>query len=536
MSSPPSPARPRSPNASDARASYPAPDLDEEATRYEPGQRFTIQPYNPVRPHGTQFYGPPPRDAIPPGGLRGFDPGAPVPEDTSADLEIIHPLSVSNGGRAQIVACEMIRSPKTSRDSHAPFPSSQGKDNKPSRQRFAAKMYDWAFQASDIFGASPEEAVEGIFSREDAVLRRLYDKNLTGNPHLAPQYYGSWATEFIIDGGDSGTLYRCVGLILIELVEGSSMEDMCSRDETWGYLIPSLKPRKLHTGSEGPIKFECNKKEALKSITRQLLDGSVRHFHVGVDHNGAHPQDLFVTMRDHGRDTDEPRLVMLGYSLSVVYRETTLGRIPDNGVHCIELLEFPPHPYERFSVGAIPFHVGWFPDPPSAWVEEGVDPIDPAKFEDHNVEFDNFLLSEEGFGPLVDKSKEEGGRYSTFKVLKGNKAKMEAEEAERYTRHLRKQAEERELEESLESMSDSSIEPSVPEINTSIDKRDQTETESRPGLGLPATETSSITLQQDEPETGHQHELTGFVRNILQRSMDMFSDCKENPMMEEEAG
>ncbi|TDZ22112.1 hypothetical protein Cob_v005120 [Colletotrichum orbiculare MAFF 240422] len=364
--------------------------------------KLDLLPYRAAEPHGlTQYPENPPPPNLPPGWLRGFNPYREC-RNEQATILIEDWTSAGDGRRAQILLCSIVKTP--ARDTSA---SAGEHCALPSKGCVSAKIFDPEFYPGDD-GApySNSEQADGNLSREAGALSHLFKKGLTGYPHLAPQYYGTWATRFKVGEDDAGRpKYRCVGLVLTEFIDGFSLDEICTRNAD-GYLV--APPGKLDFGIRGARKWQGFDKEFRQEIIGYALDGIVKHLHVGVEHHDFDPRNVFVTLINGEENADRARAVLLDYTLSQVWIKTKQGRESGYGEHILELLPHPPHPAERFSVTAMQFFVGWFPSPDREWSAEDQDYTGPEF--DNETEFKDWLI--EAFGPL-----HEDRRYSSFEAI-----------------------------------------------------------------------------------------------------------------------
>ncbi|TDZ65890.1 hypothetical protein CTRI78_v003398 [Colletotrichum trifolii] len=370
---------------------------------------LTLNPYRPAEPHGlTQYSEIPPPAGVPPGCLRGFDPSEATSE-FQATLRLDDWINVKDGQRAQIILGPVLKAP-------AKYDPWRDHARLPSRGSVAAKIFDPEFYPGDR-GApySNSEQADGNLSREAGALSHLYKKGLTGYPHFAPQYYGSWAIKWKVGEDEKGEpKYRWVGLVLMEFIDGFSIADSCTRSPN-GYLVPRPGAFDFGLAERGICKFQELDKDFRKKVIKLALDGVVRHLHVGVEHHDFDPRNVFVTMIRGDDLADRTRAVLLDYTLSQVWIKTKQGRESGYGEHILELLPHPPHPAERFSVTAMQFFVGWFPSPDREWSAEDQDYTGPEF--DNETEFKDWLF--EAFGPL-----HEDGRYSSFEAIPHLKKKQ----------------------------------------------------------------------------------------------------------------
>ncbi|TKW51919.1 hypothetical protein CTA1_2946 [Colletotrichum tanaceti] len=407
-----------------------------EFARYDPGEKLTLYPYKPVEPYGLPQYSKPKSfyyEVKGLGRIRNFDPAKAheTPPKQQARIGIVKSLSGGIKSGAQVLLCKVTKAPDECKHLHAPFPGNPRK--RPSQQApslLVAKVFDsMFFPGTDEFLTTlygNEAYAEQTLSREAGALSYLYqrglpadpsakgknrqknDNSVTGHPHLVPQYYGSWAVRFDMGEDDKGdTRYRCAALVLMEYVEGHAMEDLCTRDKRSGFLRPNPTPITFHRYQDAS---GISQKRTLKltegvrlKIFRDFIHEIVCHMHIGVQHPGCKPRSLLVTLRNHGaregvRELDEPRMVMLDYNLTEVWRKTRQGRKEGQSQHCLETLPLPPHPLERCSPEGFGNFIGWFN---AKWTLG---------------EFQDWLRKE--FGELEEGSEEGSkGKYSTFKTL-----------------------------------------------------------------------------------------------------------------------
>lgn len=369
-----------------------------DSDHYRPGSILNITKYRPVQPHGTSQYFPNP----PPGpDLRHFDPHRYFLKDEHLELEVLERLSENPG--PQVFRCKIIALPSpeyTNSDTDVKLPVPQ--------TQVVAKVFDqklWPeYNGTPI---SNIELAEGALSRESCVYQHLYRKNLTGPPHLTAQYYGTWAVRFAVGKTPKGRVqYKTVALILMEYIDGYSIEDLCNRDE-YGNLVPDDElPLEFHQSDTGrPVLLDINHNTRME-VLRQLIDGNVKHMHTGVMDGDYEPRHVYITMRDGTRDLDKPRTVLFDLSRARLWSTTKNAKDAADGIHCFELVPHPIHPYEVVSAPALGDFAGWFP---REWFDEAVDG-DASK-----GKFREWLL--EAFGPL-----QEGPRYSTCAAVERAKA------------------------------------------------------------------------------------------------------------------
>ncbi|KAK2764644.1 hypothetical protein CKAH01_04809 [Colletotrichum kahawae] len=110
---------------------------------------------------------------------------------------------------------------------------------------------------------------------EATMYQHLYDNNLTGYPHLAPQYYGAWV--FPNEGQSENVFARdkYTALIVMEYIDGVSMEELGTRDmsdDCIGPLELSTSPVAVHRTPPHMLQMDVQSRLDLFKI---LLDGVV---------------------------------------------------------------------------------------------------------------------------------------------------------------------------------------------------------------------------------------------------------------------
>ncbi|KAF5522506.1 hypothetical protein CGCA056_v006373 [Colletotrichum aenigma] len=353
----------------------------------------------PVRPYGTPAY-------HSPRGVRNFDAKADIAK-TQAKVQIEEVIRVGPDRESQIFSCKILEAPVEERPAFYQSPLSLIPKNKNSQARrppltrkLVAKVYDSTWLPSCFVSPSPDT---GYFSREHAAYAYYRWNKKTGYPHTMPQFYGGWVAKVKYGTNMTGEpQFKYVGLILIEYIDGRSIEDLCFREDIEEGYIGELCPYEFSFGISGEgnqmrrVTFDEKNRQLVIQI---MLHGICQGFQLGVEHHNLSPENVFVTLRNGTQDLEELRVVFLDH-------EDT------------QKLPFPTHPRERCSVKGLTEFQGWWP--PSGHGR----PADEVE-----KEFKQWLLSEEVFGPLdeatdkkdLDKPDEmrpyANKRYSTFDTL-----------------------------------------------------------------------------------------------------------------------
>ncbi|KAK1590664.1 uncharacterized protein LY79DRAFT_659277 [Colletotrichum navitas] len=393
--------------------------LNRESRRYTPGQMLTLLPLVPAPPHGLPHL-PSLEKKLPKGQVRNFDSTTTFSLRDVARVEVLELIKGGVGRGIQLVLCKVVKAPTNTqsggvRNSYKSF----DKEMKVVLKVFDPVLFpqaeDWDVRHGKM---SEDDWADELLSREANALQHLYNKGITGHPHPAPQYHGTWAMEFEFKDLHD-VRKRHVGAVLMEYIEGASMESMCDRkivydddgdDDDWRVLmVPNnafLSPPSSQDGKSGVSFSDLS---ARLKVFRTLLDGCVSFLHAGIDRNTFLARDIFLTLGNNGVDLEEPRVVFLDYSYSVVWSDTTTSKqgradeydgmfpkVPSHYLlneHPLQQLPRPPHPAWKYNARNLSQFAGWFPP---EWMDR------PGDLKD---------WLEKEFGELVE------GKYSTYKTL-----------------------------------------------------------------------------------------------------------------------
>ncbi|KXH55037.1 hypothetical protein CNYM01_03437 [Colletotrichum nymphaeae SA-01] len=233
-------------------------------------------------------------------------------------------------------------------------------------------------------------------SREAGAYKELHGYNLTGYPHLAPQYYGCWTTRLISYSPEFEGMTRHVGLVLIEYIQGTSIRDLCRHgaDEV---LIPPKGRICVHT--DGPDSFNFTEDKRL-DILALLLAGVVEQVYKGVWHEYVEPENVLVTMRNKSAILETPRVALIAYDIC------TIDSKCKKPMNRWERFPHTPHPSKCFDLAKLYGLGGWWPlkweekveegelSPFEAWLLERFGPLDSDKYSYKVVYRRQWLLRE----------------------------------------------------------------------------------------------------------------------------------------------
>ncbi|KAK1672719.1 hypothetical protein BDP55DRAFT_634728 [Colletotrichum godetiae] len=372
--------------------------LQEGFERYKPRTTVTLCPREPGISYGLPEYGPGIRPESNEWRLPNFNPTIDQP-DHEAQVEIIECLKGGIEGRALV--------PSIRHDTHHP----------PTRGlRVVLKVFDSAFfpQQLGIFlrEHAPSDLPSQLLSREANAYEYFYNQGMTGNPHMTRRW-------------------RCAGAVLIEHIQGQSLEKICKRHES-GALIPdqAMLPFPDSASDQGGG-LQLKNLPSRLNIFKQIVHGGVCFKHVGADltsFDGFIPRNMFLTFdNDSQLALENVRPVLLDYSRCVIWsqsRQGTHGRldevypdappIPSRYVldkSPMQRLPRPPHPLIIYN------HVSWLQD------FEGWCPVDWMERE--SDKFEVWVKSEFG-------EPEQQRTYSTVKMLEEKMQEVWNVDQERY--------------------------------------------------------------------------------------------------------
>jgi len=193
------------------------------------------------------------------------------------------------------------------------------------------------------------------YSREAAAYDYLHTRGLTGS--FAPQYYGSWTltlpVSFTGQGGQFRATQREVRLVLIEYLEGTTLQNVFTRNQP------------LSADSDGDERDASHLPEEYRlEVLAQICDGIVRQHRVGLGQCDWAARNVIVVPDPHratlpagpaGTAAPRPRIVLIDYNNSVIRAHTKRGHV--GIVH-----DLPPNPAKLFWNESYPELRGWIPE------------------------------------------------------------------------------------------------------------------------------------------------------------------------------
>ncbi|KAI3531019.1 hypothetical protein CSPX01_14447 [Colletotrichum filicis] len=216
-------------------------------------------------------------------------------------------------------------------------------------------------------------------SREAGTYEHLWIHDKTGYPHLAPQYYGSWAIELATTNPVVEDKQRFARAIAMEYIEGSSIEEICRRTIETYQLVP--RDQANPTLADG-TKWFCGWELRLKTL-KDLVDGYMDFLHVGVS-MGLDPQNIILTGKLGDRKLESPRVVAVDYVNALVDDQ----RKTPHKVY--QPHKMPPHPWGEVSLRKLELFSGWIPHHWTArqfegWLHHVYGPLDNPDYTDPRI-------------------------------------------------------------------------------------------------------------------------------------------------------
>lgn len=332
----------------------PPADPDKPAFPYRPqtGRPLDIRGHDAPKPFGHKLYAPlaGTREQVrdtklktttqtalvvehPPSEPTAITPAA----SRTARLTITGTIAAADGRGAQVVACLIEE------------PAAKTPGAKPRTYTAVAKIYDalyYPFMHKEYAGIplDPTYQADMDYTREAAALKHLTDAKgqLEG---FTPLYFGSWT--FSLDVRYKGKIVkRPVRLILMEKLTGASM-------------LSLYRPER--PGPDAESNAHYIKEDWRLAVLARLLEGEVRQHHGGVDQWDMAARNVYLVppkgqaALNPGAGT--PRVVLIDYNNSIVWKETTIGALPDQQPNA----KLPPSPMWKYWDQSLPEFCGWYP-------------------------------------------------------------------------------------------------------------------------------------------------------------------------------
>ncbi|KAF4778854.1 hypothetical protein HER10_EVM0011550 [Colletotrichum scovillei] len=365
--------------------------LFEHESIYSPGRRLLLRSHKPLPPYGSHLYPLPDgwtsRDMMisdeekafslrrlvfhPNNAPKTIDKNNQDDHAASMEVEIIRMIGGSPGEGyrpgPQKLLCKVVASPSPAapneREHEIPFEG----------QLLFLKVFDPLFWHTII--GIPKRLTkvtvqaDSAFSDEFGAYNRLFEKELTGFPHVAPQFYGGWTTAVKSICSSFTDCTRDVAVLATEFIDGTSFHHLFSLDGPISEVV------ELHNSAGSRGSFAADQDGRMK-IIEQLLGGTVSQEYTGVDHCEVYPENVIIIMRNKGESLDEPRAVLVGYGRALV------DDLRTRPAKMWEYYPLEPHPILRCGWPRWKFFAGWIP---AAWAS-------PPGKEDHVPLFNQWVV------------------------------------------------------------------------------------------------------------------------------------------------
>ncbi|CAI0654963.1 unnamed protein product [Colletotrichum noveboracense] len=325
--------------------------------------------------------------------LDNFTPEVRCEDDEMAKLDIVDVISGGLKHSRQYLLCKATNTPRGT-NAYAPIPAFNDK-----KQYVVALVQDRVCYG-DLFS---EEAGQKLFQRS-AVQQRIHERTKTGFGTINPEYYGTWILETIDDAESLPGRKRHVGVILMEHLEGQTIEQLCTREwapkDEEGDLIPPSRPI-LRSAADGSITLlDVTDVKVRNEIVMHIMHGMVTNAHVGAYLTGPVASNFMIVFRRGGELLTKPQAVIINNLCTQMHIWRNGRKYSHENLY--ELVEKPLHPFDRFWTGGdLELLDGWHD---LSWRLE------------YRVKFEAWMLRQFG---LMDES-EENRRYCTEDDLQEN--------------------------------------------------------------------------------------------------------------------
>ncbi|KAI3550096.1 hypothetical protein CABS01_10545 [Colletotrichum abscissum] len=265
--------------------------------------------------------------------------------DNSLRIEVVRVLSGGHGRGNQVVLVKILHMPSC--DPKFPLPDKE--------ELAVAKIFDPLFYSTSFPEDLPfwkdTSRADMRLSREAGAYKELHEKDLTGYPHLAPQYYGCWTTCLTSYSPDCEGKTRHVGLVLLEYIEGSSIQAICRHDDD-DVLVPPTQRTYLVPNGPDSIHFDLEKR---LDILAQLIEGTIKQIYKGVWHDYVEPENVLISMRNKSTLLETQRVCLISYDICMI--DSKLRDPVDRWSR----FPHPPHPTKCFDLDRFHSFGGWWP-------------------------------------------------------------------------------------------------------------------------------------------------------------------------------
>ncbi|KAJ0335805.1 hypothetical protein COL922a_008762 [Colletotrichum nupharicola] len=214
------------------------------------------------------------------------------------------------------------------------------------------KVYDplfwWATDLLDIY-FKVKATADMAFCDEVGAYSFLQEKGLTGFPHLAPEFFGSWTAAVTSSNPKYEGQTRHVGVLALEYIDGMQLDKL---------FTPGTRPRSqtatMYWETDTPVSFDTNE-ETCMGVMKKLIWENMEQEFAGITHGDIHPRSVLVSMRNGNDILDSPRVSLLGWRRSVI---DEISKHPQNA---FAYYSRPIQPFNRFNIIRLRDFLGWIP-------------------------------------------------------------------------------------------------------------------------------------------------------------------------------
>ncbi|KAH9235562.1 hypothetical protein K456DRAFT_1723719 [Colletotrichum gloeosporioides 23] len=326
--------------------------VKQDYLQYEPGEQLCLSPHEPPEPYGISGY---PN----PDNMSSNDKMLSEEEEHMSRTELVFRYSpyVPLAKRKNIFSI-LLPTDSTHSDSNKGMKKSAPKSDK------QAEDFQVIVEVVRLICGGSEGGCQVLLCKSTKVPQReiwtMSPKSI-GEPSLygEPLNVGDLVVVKVFDPlfyGDFKGQTRRVGAIMIEYIQGKSIEDLCDRNERY-HLVPPTGPTYLDF--EETKQLDLTREVRLKTL-KNFMKHTVHQLHAGVEHWWPEPENILISTDEQGK----PRVVLVDYVSSM---------IDSKRKEPYELFKDyikPPHPYGQFSIEKLTHFAGWFPP---GWRSEHLD-------------------------------------------------------------------------------------------------------------------------------------------------------------------
>ncbi|KAF0318945.1 hypothetical protein GQ607_013904 [Colletotrichum asianum] len=324
--------------------------------KYAKGQQMVLRPFHTTGmyhgPQGTNSRGRTFDDYVAEHPMNldlntfnGFD------DKKMAVLEVVDTLSGGMAYGRQIILCKAIATP-VSNEGRSRMPISADK------HQYVVAVAGNAALDDDPFRA------DNHLCRKVARLHKLHKRTKTGLGTIHPDYYGTRILETNDNAEELPGGRRYVGIILMEHLEGRTIEELCTREpapkEEVGDLIAPSIPTTILVADGTEHILDVTRTEVRNHIVKQIMHGTVIMSHMGI-YCDVDAADVLVVSRRGGEILDQPQAVMLELMVGKGwFARWEDERLFDNSNDPYQRLTRPLHPFDRFTHNDFEDFDGWY--------------------------------------------------------------------------------------------------------------------------------------------------------------------------------